>query len=271
MPKFAANLTMLFNEVPFMERFALAAKAGFEAVEFLFPYEFDKDELRAALDKHGLKQALHNLPPGNWAGGERGIAILPDRIDEFRQGVATAIDYATVLGCKQLNCIAGIVPSGVSEDVLRTTFVANLRFAASELGKHGIQALIEPINRFDIPGFYLNTLDQAASVIEEVGSDNLFIQYDLYHQQRTEGELIGTFRKHQAKIAHMQLADTPGRNEPGTGEIAYPFVFETLDALGYDGWIGCEYRPRTTTEDGLGWFAAARRPTKSGDILKIRS
>lgn len=271
MPKFAANLTMLFNEAPFLERFALAAKAGFKGVEYLFPYDFDRHALRAALDLHGLTQVLHNLPAGNWAGGERGIAILPDRIDEFRRGIASAIDYATGLGCRQVNCLAGIAPVGVSDDVLRTTFVANLKLAAAELGKHGIRLLIEPINRFDIPGFYLNTPDQAASIIAEVGSDNLFIQYDLYHQQRTEGELIGTFTKHQAAIAHVQLADNPGRGEPGTGEIAYPFVFETLDALGYDGWIGCEYKPRATTEAGLGWFAAAGRQAKSADILKIRS
>jgi hydroxypyruvate isomerase len=254
MPKFAANLTMLFNEVPFMERFALAAKAGFEAVEYLFPYDFDREALRAALDLHGLTQVLHNLPAGNWAGGERGIAVLPDRIDEFRRGVATAIDYATALGCKQVNCLSGIAPVGVSDEVLRNTFVSNLKLAADEFEKHGIRLLIEPINRFDIPGFYLNTPDQAASIIAEVGSGNLFIQYDLYHQQRTEGELIGTFQKHQAKIAHIQLADNPGRNEPGTGEIAWPFVFRTLDAQGYDGWIGCEYKPRTTTAEGLGWL-----------------
>ncbi|WP_428423750.1 hydroxypyruvate isomerase [Pararhizobium sp.] len=270
MPKFAANLTMLFNEVPFLDRFALAAKAGFTAVEYLFPYDFDAKALKTALEVNGLAQVLHNLPAGDWAGGERGIAVLPDRVDEFRRGVALAIDYATALGCTQINCLSGIAPVGVSDDVLRATFVANLRLAASELGKHGIRLLIEPINRFDIPGFYLNTVEQAASIIKETGSDNLFIQYDLYHQQRTEGELIGTFKKYRAQIAHVQLADNPGRNEPGTGEINYPFVFEALDAAGYDGFIGCEYKPRTTTSEGLGWLASATS-ARGADIIKIRS
>ena len=278
MPRFAANLTMLFNEVPFLDRFALAAKAGFTAVEYLFPYDFDRKVLRSALDDHGLTQVLHNLPAGDWAGGERGIAVLPDRVDEFRSGVASAIDYATALGCSQINCLSGIAPSGLSDAVLRATFVANLKLAANELGRHGIRLLVEPINRFDIPGFYLNTVDQAVSIIEEVGSDNLFIQYDLYHQQRTEGELIGTFRKHQDRIAHIQLADNPGRNEPGTGEINYPFVFAALDAAGYDGFIGCEYKPRTTTSEGLGWLAseraselAAESAASGADIIRIRS
>jgi hydroxypyruvate isomerase len=271
MPRFAANLTMLFNEAPFLDRFALAAKAGFEAVEYLFPYDFDAHVLKAALDVNGLTQELHNLPAGDWAGGERGIAILPDRIDEFRRGVASAIDYATTLGCTQVNCLAGIAPTGVSDDVLRATFAANLRLAANELGKHGIRLLIEPINRFDIPGFYLNTVDEAASIIREVGSDNLFIQYDLYHQQRTQGELIGTYQKHKDRIAHIQLADNPGRNEPGTGEINYPFVFAGLEAAGYDGVIGCEYKPRTTTAEGLDWLSEAIRQPCSADIIKIRS
>ncbi|HXV30259.1 MAG TPA: 2-oxo-tetronate isomerase, partial [Sinorhizobium sp.] len=234
MPKFAANLTMLFNEAPFLDRFALAAKAGFEGVEYLFPYEFEKMALRTALDRHGLTQVLHNLPAGDWARGERGIAILPDRIDEFRRGVANAIDYATALACNQVNCLVGIAPDGVADGVLRTTLVANLKFAAAELGQHGIRLLIEPINHFDIPGFYLNTVSEAASIIDDVGSNNLFIQYDLYHQQRTEGELIGTYHRYREKIAHIQLADNPGRNEPGTGEINYPFVFDALEAAGYD-------------------------------------
>lgn len=254
MPRFAANLTMLFNEVPFMERFALAAKAGFKGVEYLFPYDFNRHELKAALDRHNLAQVLHNLPAGNWGGGERGIAILPDRIDEFRRGVADAIDYATALHCSQVNCLAGLVPQSADPDVLRATFVSNLRLAAREFGKHGIRLLIEPINHYDMPGFYLNTVEQAVSIIDEVGSNNLFIQYDLYHQQRTRGELIATYERYKPLIAHIQLADNPGRNEPGTGEINYPYVFEALKNAGYTGWIGCEYKPKTTTEEGLSWF-----------------
>ena len=254
MPKFAANLTMLFNEAPFMERFALAAKAGFEGVEYLFPYDFDKDAIRAELDKHGLTQVLHNLPAGNWAGGERGIAVLPDRVDEFREGVAKAIDYATTLGCKQINCLSGIAPAGVPDSLLRATFVANLKLAASELGKHGIKLLIEPINHFDIPGFYLNRTDQAIAFLDEVGADNAFVQYDIYHAQRAEGELAATLQKNLARIGHVQLADNPGRNEPGSGEINFPFLFAHLDRIGYAGWVGCEYQPAQGTESGLGWL-----------------
>lgn len=271
MPKFAANLTMLFNEVPFLDRFALASQVGFDAVEYLFPYEFDAAVLKQKLGQHRLVQVLHNLPAGNWAGGERGIAVLPDRIDEFRRGVATAIDYATELGCRQINCLAGIAPVGLAADVLRTTFVHNLRLAAQELAKHQIRLLIEPINAYDIPGFYLNTVEQAASIIDEVGSDNLFIQYDLYHQQRTRGELVATYQRHKDRIAHIQLADNPGRNEPGTGEINYPFVFEALDEAGYTGWIGCEYKPKTETQRGLGWLKDFSDAQKSADILRMRS
>ena len=271
MPKLSANLTLLFNECDFPERFRLAAAAGFKGVECQFPYAHDPRALKQQLDEHGLVQVLHNLPAGDWARGERGIAILPDRVDEFRKGVASAIDYATALDCKQVNCLVGIAPDGVSDSILRTTLVANLKLAAAELGKHGIRLLIEPINRFDIPGFYLNTVGQAASIIEEVGSDNLFIQYDLYHQQRTEGELVGTYKRFANRIAHVQLADNPGRNEPGTGEINYPFVFDALEEAGYDGWIGCEYKPRTTTADGLGWLGTERQRTQSADIIKIRS
>ncbi|RDE08704.1 hydroxypyruvate isomerase [Pelagibacterium lacus] len=254
MPKFCANLTMLFNEVPFPERFARAAASGFEGVEFLFPYEFEADALKDELRTHGLTQVLHNLPAGNWQAGERGNAIFPDRTEEFRQGVDKAIRYATTLECDKVNCLAGIMPADADPDLVRSTFVENLRFAAQRLGEHGIRLLIEPLNRFDVPGFYLNTVDQAVDIINETGSDNIAVQFDLYHQQRTRGELIGTFQTHAKHIGHVQLADNPGRHEPGTGEINFPFIFRTLDAAGYDGWIGCEYAPLGGTEDGLGWM-----------------
>ena len=256
MPKFAANLTMLFNEVPFMERFAAAKAAGFEAVEYLFPYAYDKNELAQQLKTHGLKQVLHNLPAGNWDAGERGIACHPDRVEEFRAGVDKAIEYATALGCPQVNCLAGKLPAGVTREQAHATLVANLKFAAPKLKAAGIKLLIEPINHFDIPGFFLNYTAQAAAIIDEVGSDNLYIQYDLYHAQRMEGELAATVQKHLARIPHIQLADNPGRNEPGTGEMNYAFLFKHLDAIGYTGWIGCEYKPKTTTVEGLGWIKA---------------
>ena len=253
MPRFAANLTMLFTEVPFLDRFERAAQAGFKAVEFLFPYAWPAEEIRQRLDANGLVLILHNLPAGDWDAGERGIACHPDRMPEFREGVAKAIVYAKALGVKQLNCLAGKAPAGVADDVLRQTFVENLRFAAAELNKAGLRLLIEPVNTFDIPGFYLNRTAQALSVLDEVGADNAFIQYDIYHAQRMEGELAATLQKHLPRIGHVQLADNPGRNEPGTGEINYAFLFAHLDRIGYQGWIGCEYKPATTTEAGLGW------------------
>ena len=254
MPKFNANLTMLFNEVPFLDRFQAAAEAGFKGVEYLFPYAFAKDALAERLVKHGLVQVLHNLPAGNWEGGERGIACHPDRVGEFRDGVGRAIEYATTLGCKQVNCLAGIAPAGVDADKVHETFVANLRFAASKLKEAGIRLLVEPINTFDIPGFYLNRTAQAIALIEEVGSSNLWLQHDIYHMQRMEGELANTIARHLPKIAHMQIADNPGRNEPGTGEINYAWLFRYIDQLGYDGWIGCEYKPVAGTQAGLGWI-----------------
>jgi hydroxypyruvate isomerase len=254
MPRFAANLTMLYNEVDFLDRFAAAAGDGFQGVEYLFPYPYPKEELAERLARHGLVQVLHNLPAGDWGKGERGIACLPDRLSEFRDGVGEAIAYARALRCPQVNCLAGIPPEGVPEAEAYRTFVENLRFAADELGKAGIRLLIEPINAHDIPGFFLRTPDQAAALIAEVGSDNLSIQYDFYHQQRTEGELAATFRRHRERIAHVQIADNPGRNEPGTGEINYPFLFRLLDEEGYQGWVGCEYKPAGRTTDGLGWL-----------------
>lgn len=253
MPKIAANLSMLFTEVPFLDRFERAAKAGFTAVEFLFPYAFGAADIKKRLDAHGLTLVLHNLPAGDWDAGERGIACHPDRAEEFRAGVATAITYARALGVDQLNCLAGKAPAGLPEDVLRATFVENLRYAAAELKKAGLRLLIEPINTFDIPGFYLNHTTQAVSILVEVGADNAYVQYDIYHAQRMEGELAATVQKYLPRIGHVQLADNPGRNEPGTGEINYAFLFAHLDRIGYAGWIGCEYKPATTTEAGLGW------------------
>lgn len=257
MPKFAANLTMLFNEVEFLDRFAAAAKAGFRGVEFLFPYAFPKELLAEQLARHGLTQVLHNLPAGDWAKGERGVACIPGREGEFRDGVGLAISYAKALGCHQLNCLVGVAPKDVEAGVLRATLVSNLRYAARELESAGVRLLVEPINAYDIPGFYLSRTDQALALLSEVGERNLWLQYDIYHMQRTEGELAATIAKHLDRIAHIQLADNPGRNEPGTGEINYDFLFGRIDQLGYDGWIGCEYKPKTTTLEGLGWLARA--------------
>ena len=258
MPKFAANLSMMFTEAGFLDRFALAARAGFEGVEFLFPYEHPARDIKARLDEHRLAMVLFNMPPGDWAAGERGLACLPDRTAEFRDGVARALDYARALGVKQLHCMAGKAPAGVSEATLRQTFVANLKHAAAECAKAGLRVLVEPINHYDIPGYYLNRSAQAIGLLDEVGADNAFLQYDIYHMQRTEGELAGTMSRLLPRIGHMQLADNPGRNEPGSGEINYPFLFAHIDRIGYRGWIGCEYKPATTTEAGLSWFARSR-------------
>jgi hydroxypyruvate isomerase len=256
MPKLAANLTMLFTEVPFMERFEAAAKAGFTGVEFLFPYAFPVEQIAHALNTHGLELVLHNLPAGDWAAGERGIACHPGRAGEFQQGVDDAIRYARALGVKQLNCLVGIAPADVTREQAHASMISNLRFAANMLKEHGIRLLIEPINTFDIPGFFLSGTQQALAVIDEVGSGNLYLQYDIYHMQRMEGELAATLQAQLARIAHVQLADTPGRGEPGTGEINYRYLLAQLDRIGYTGWVGCEYKPKTTTVDGLGWRAA---------------
>ena len=260
MPRLAANLTMLFNEVDFPDRFEAASRAGFVGVEYLFPYAYDKDMLAEKLHGNGLTQALHNLPAGDWDAGERGIACLPDRVDEFQDGVGAAIEYASALGCTQINCLAGVPPEGADDDTLRETLVGNLRFAASKLKDAGIALVVEPINTRDIPGFYLTRTAQALSVIDEVGSDNLWLQYDVYHMQIMEGDLVPTIEANLGAIRHVQIADNPGRNEPGTGEINYDFVLAELDRLGYAGWVGCEYKPLTTTEEG----SAGRRSTCHG-------
>ncbi|WP_312830673.1 hydroxypyruvate isomerase [Pseudomonas rhodesiae] len=254
MPRFAANLSMLFTEVDFLDRFAAAAEAGFTGVEYLFPYDFSFTEIKARLESNGLTQVLFNLPAGNWAKGERGIACHPDRIEEFRAGVDLAIAYAQGLGNKQLNCLAGIRPQGVDPETIERTFVANLKYAADKLEAAGIKLVIEAINTLDIPGFYLNNTQQGLDIREKVGSANLFLQYDIYHMQIMEGDLARTMATYLEEINHIQLADNPGRNEPGTGEINYHFLFEHLDRIGYQGWVGCEYKPATTTLEGLSWL-----------------
>lgn len=262
MTRFAANLTMLFQERPFLERFAAARRAGFDAVEYMFPYPYAPEDLRAQLQEHGLKQVLFNLPAGNWEAGERGIAVLPDRQEEFRQGVTRAMTYVEALRSAEapplVNCLVGKLPEGVDADEARRVLVENLRYAASELSRVGVTLLIEPINPHDIPGFFLRTPDQAAALIDEVGADHLRIQYDLYHQQRTEGQLLDTFRRLQERIGHVQLADVPGRHQPGTGEINYPFVLRALDEAGYGGYVGLEYVPEGDTVSSLAWMQGLR-------------
>jgi hydroxypyruvate isomerase len=253
MPKLAANLTMLFGDVEFPERFARAARAGFRGVEYLFPYDHDKHLLRALLDEHRLTQVLFNLPAGNWAAGERGIACHPDRVDEFAAGVERAAEYAQTLGCTQVNCLAGIVPAHVDCEQAHATFVANVRLAARRLAASKIRVLIEAINTRDVPGFFLTHTNQAVEVIGSVGSDNVFLQYDAYHMQIMEGDLATTLERHFPLVAHVQIADPPARNEPGTGEINFTFLLKHLDRLGYTGWVGCEYKPADRTEEGLEW------------------
>ena len=258
MPRFAANLSMLFTDVPLLERPARAAKAGFEAVEVQFPYEVPAAALREQLDANGLAMVLHNLPGGDWGAGDRGIACDPARIDEFRSGVSRAIAYATTLGVPQLNCLAGRPGAGVDEATTRRTMVENVCFAAAACRAAGLKLLLEPINRIDVPGFWLDRTATALAIIDEAGADNVYVQYDIYHAQRTEGELAGTLERHLARIGHVQIADNPGRHEPGTGEIHYAYLFEHLDRIGYAGWVGAEYRPATTTEAGLGWLPRRR-------------
>jgi hydroxypyruvate isomerase len=253
MPRFSANLSMLFVEAPFLDRFELAARAGFQAVEFQFPYAWPAEEIRKRLDDHGLHAVLHNLPAGDWEAGERGIACHPERTVEFRAGVQRAIAYAQTLGVDRLNCLAGKLLPGLDEKRAHETLVDNLRHAAAELQAAGLKLLIEPVNTYDIPGFFVSRTNQALAILDEVGAGNTFVQYDLYHAQRMEGELAGTLQRQLARIGHVQIADNPGRNEPGSGEMNYEFLFHHLDAIGYAGWVGCEYKPATTTEAGLAW------------------
>ncbi|MCS0612842.1 hydroxypyruvate isomerase [Massilia kyonggiensis] len=256
MPRFAANLSLMFNELGFLERFAAARAAGFDGVEFLFPYAFEAEQIAGRLQRYQLELALHNFPAGDWAAGERGMACDPRRVGEFQDTVELALEYALDLGVKRLHCLAGKLPPNVAPERAHATFVDNLRFAAAALAPHGIDLLIEPINDRDIPGYFLTKSAQAAAIIAEAAVPNLFLQYDIYHMQRMEGDLANTLRERMPLIRHIQLADVPGRHEPGTGEINFPFLFRTLDELGYDGWVGCEYIPLGDTVAGLGWRAA---------------
>ena len=253
MPRFAANLSMMFNEVPFLDRFALAAKAGFKGVEFLFPYDHPAAEIAARLKDNGLQQVLFNAPAGDFGKGERGMAAIPGKQAAFRDSIKLALEYATTLACPRLHIMAGLKPEGVAHDTLTAVYGANLAYAAEECAKAGVKPIIEPINHRDIPGFFLNTTDQAAAIIAAIGPEKLGLQFDLYHCQITEGDVVKRVEKHLPLIAHMQVADTPGRHEPGTGEVNWPFVFKTIDALGFRGWIGCEYRPAGDTVAGLAW------------------
>ena len=253
MLRLAANLSMMFNELPFLDRFDAAAKAGFQAVEFLFPYDFPAAEIRKRLDGAGLQQVLFNMPPGDWANGERGMASLPGRVDEFRNNVAIALDYAAALDCKLVHCMAGIPPAGTPFATAAALFAANLAWAGERAKAAGLRLAIEPINHRDMPGYHLNTIAQGAAIVQAIGIDKIGLQFDIYHCQITEGDITKRLEAVLPLVAHMQIADVPLRNEPGTGEIGWAYVFRRIVELGYAGWIGCEYRPAGDTVAGLAW------------------
>jgi 2-dehydrotetronate isomerase len=257
MPKFAANLSMMFNEVPFMDRFGAAAGAGFKGVEFLFPYEFSPEAIQEKLTQYGLEIVLFNMPPGNWAAGERGIASIPGREDEFKAGVEKALLYATQLGVPRLHAMAGIPPATADRARCRETLIANLKYAAEQLAPHGITLLLEAINSRDMPGFFVNTQAESEAIRQAVGAPNLKLQMDCYHMQVMEGDIATKLKKYAAQCGHIQIAGAPERNEPDTGEVRYEYIYKLLDGIGYGGWLGCEYRPAGKTADGLGWFQKA--------------
>lgn len=254
MPRFAANLSMLYPQHEFLDRFAAAAADGFEAVEFLFPYDYSATELKQRLSDNGLVQALFNAPPGDWAAGERGIATLPGREDEFRSGFDRALEYAAVLGNTRVHVMAGLLAAESDRARHHSVYLQNLAYAADQAGKAGITVLLEPINTRDMPGFFLNRQDQAQAICKEVGATNLKVQFDCYHCQIVEGDLATTLRRDFDRIGHIQIAGVPDRHEPDQGEVNYPYLFELMDHLGYDGWVGCEYRPKGDTSTGLQWL-----------------
>jgi 2-dehydrotetronate isomerase len=251
MPRFSANVSMMFTEHEFLDRFAAARRAGFDAVEFQFPYDFDRGRIAENLQRADLSVSVFNLSPGDWSSGDRGLAAMPGRESEFRSSVEAAISYAKAVDAKRLHVMAGA--SGRGAEPSRATFVRNLKIAADRLGEEGLEALIEPINQRDMPGYFLSSADTAASIIEEVGAPNLKLQFDIYHQQIIGGDVSQTLRRMLPIIGHIQIAGVPDRHEPDDGELNYRYLFRLLDSLGYQGWIGCEYRPRGATIDGLGW------------------
>ncbi len=254
MPRFAANLSMLYPQYEFLDRFAAAAADGFAAVEYLFPYDFSAQEIQQRLSDNGLVQALFNAPPGDWAAGERGIASLPGREEEFRSGIARALEYAAVLGNDRIHVMAGLLPSEDLRERHHAVYVQNLAYAAEQAAKAGITILIEPINTRDMPGFFLNRQDQAQAICKEVGAANLKVQFDFYHCQIVEGDVISKLRRDFAGVGHIQIAGVPDRHEPNLGELNYAWLFDEIDRLGYTGWIGCEYRPKGDTSEGLQWL-----------------
>lgn len=254
MPRFAANLSMMYTEVPFLDRFEAAARDGFTAVEYLFPYEHAPADIARRLNQHGLTQALFNLPPGDWAAGERGMACHPGREAEFAAALEQALPYIEATGCRRVHAMAGLIPPGSDETARHATYVANLRHAAARLAPLGVMLLIEPINTRDMPGYHLNLQQHAHDVLAEVGAPNLKVQMDLYHCQIMEGDLSMRLRRHFAGVGHVQIAGVPDRHEPDGGEVNFPHLFDLLDELGFDGFVGCEYRPRAGTSEGLGWL-----------------
>jgi len=270
MPRFAANLSMMYTEVDFLDRFAAAAADGFTAVEYLFPYAFDKGEIAKRLKTHGLTQALFNGPPGDWEKGERGLASLPGRETQFRASVLEqALPYAQALGCKRVHLMAGVLAQGADRAAHRAIYISNLAWAAAEAAKVGVKILMEPINTRDVPGYFLNRQDDAHQIIREIGAPNLFVQMDLYHCQIVEGDVAMKIRKylgdpqHRGRVAHFQIAGVPERNEPDRGELFHPYLFDLLDELRWDGFIGCEYRPKAGTSAGLGWFQPYKAQQKN--------
>ena len=249
----AANLTMMFNEHDFMDRFAAAANCGFKGVEYLFPYDYPADDIGEALETNGLQQVLFDFPAGDWAGGDRGIAVHPDRVGEFQDGVGLAVDYAKTLGCKRLTCLAGIPDAGTDTAISEQTMIDNLRFAADAAAAIGANVLVEPLNTRDVPGTYVSKSAHGARLVQAADRENVRLQFDVYHTQIMEGDLAPKFTDLLPLIGHVQIADNPGRHEPGSGEINYPFVLSHIDQSGYDGWIGAEYMPAGDTVSGLGW------------------